>query len=546
MNMRKQTWKAAVSAAAICVAAALPSWAADGTWVGGTSMDLCEPLNWSDGVLPTDNASISLSSAGTLTCSGTFSPKSITFPSGSAKVTIGGEGSITGILAITNEVSQHHVFNLPVTFAEGVEAIISVDSSNYMDFAGGMTAYTIKNNGTVYYSSLDVYLAYYCGKITLLKEYEDWSVTDYKKDFIYVTERNTVLTLPGAENSGKANFTVRNGATLLVNGDFRMTRNDHNIQNCIVFRIEGSTPGTVKVTGKVVSSNKAQAAPFCYGTNGKFVVGGLEHGSSFVFMLNGFGNQYSAAQAKNSSTCYWWIGSGGITGNNGTESGVTTYAFHTLSHANAQAHFTATEDFPINAVIALGGNSTLAFNTTDPETGEGHTVTANAVLWNGGKVTVAGVGKFLFNSVSTFSNGLIVNDSATVAVNAGKKPGNGAVTMNGTSTLKVAQSGTVTLGGNLTLGSTATLAFNFTDKATAPQLVIPAASTIPETVNVKISADEGIWPFSSRTHTLTSTYDFTGKTVNLVDKPKWVKSVNVVGGNIVLKANPKGLMVFVK
>ena len=76
--------------------------------------------------------------------------------------------------------------------------------------------------------------------------------------------------------------------------------------------------------------------------------------------------------------------------------------------------------------------------------------------------------------------------------------------------------------------------------------MIPAASTIPATVNVKISADEGIWPFSSRTHTLTSTYDFTGKTVNLVDKPKWVKSVDVVGGNIVLKANPKGLMVFVK
>ena len=54
----------------------------------------------------------------------------------------------------------------------------------------------------------------------------------------------------------------------------------------------------------------------------------------------------------------------------------------------------------------------------------------------------------------------------------------GAVTLNGTSTLKVAQSGTVTLGGKLTLASTAALAFNFTDNATAPKLAITAASTI--------------------------------------------------------------------
>ena len=56
-----------IAVAAVAVSAALPSWAADGTWVGGTSTDLCEPLNWSDGVLPTDNASIGLASAGTLT-----------------------------------------------------------------------------------------------------------------------------------------------------------------------------------------------------------------------------------------------------------------------------------------------------------------------------------------------------------------------------------------------------------------------------------------------------------------------------------------------
>ena len=546
MEMRKLTGKAAILAAAICVAAVLPSWAADGTWVGGTSTDLCEPLNWSDGVLPTDNASIGLASAGTLTCSGTFSPKSITFASNSAKVTIGGTGSITEILAITNSTAnQHHQFNIPVTFAEGVEADITANSNNnYLNFAGGMTAYTIKLVGAV------GSVAYYCGKITLLKEYEDWNLS-YKNN-IYITDSGTVLTLPGAENSGYNNFTVRNGAKLVVNGDFRLKCADHNnnTQNCIVFRIEGTPVGAVTVTGKVISSNGGHAAPFYYDTsvNGIFAVKGLVNGSSYVFMLNGYNMNQNVK--RNLSTS-WWIGSDGLTGNNGTESGVTMYAFHTRGNRTASYPITvniaATDDFPIDANLSLGGYTTVRFKTTDPESGEGHVITVNSEVSGYGAMAVDGIGGIAFNNNSnTFDGGFTANDSADVVVKPGCRPGNGAVTMNGTSTLKVAQSGTVTLGGNLTLGSTAALAFNFTDKMTAPQLAIPAASTIPATVNVKISADEGIIPSSSQTHTLTSTFDFTGKTVNLVDKPKWVKSVDIVDGNLVLTVKPKGMMIIVK
>jgi hypothetical protein len=60
-------------------------------------------------------------------------------------------------------------FNIPVTFAEGVEADISVHSANYMDFAGGMTAYTIKRNGTEKDGS-DYYRAYYCGTLRCLRK----------------------------------------------------------------------------------------------------------------------------------------------------------------------------------------------------------------------------------------------------------------------------------------------------------------------------------------------------------------------------------------
>jgi hypothetical protein len=556
--MRKAILKTVISSVAICVAAAIPSWAADGTWVGGVSTDLCEPLNWSDGVLPTDNAAISLKSSEILTCSGTFSPKSITFLSDSAKVTIEGEGEIVGILAVTNKVNQHHIFNIPVTFAQGVEADISVHSANYMDFAGGMTAYTIKRNGTEKDGS-DYYRAYYCGKITLLKEYEDWDTATTsdiqnpngtsKKDYLYVTGSHTVLTLPGAENSGRANFNLRDGATLLVNGDFRLTRKDLKLQNPIIRRCEGTPGGTVKVTGKVVSSNAAHGAPFCYDTNGKFVVGGIENGSSYVFMLHGFNTGYNnGATPQTAKPCNWWIGANGITGHNGTESNVRDYAFHTFGHQNAQAIITAISNFSIDAVISLGAGSSLTFNTTNPESGEGHTITDNAVLSHRGKITIKGVGQFLFNSVSTFDGGLTVNDSATVAVKTGCRPGNGAVTLNNTSTLKVAQSGTVTLGGNLTLAATASLAFNFTEKKTAPQLALASGKTanLPETVNVKLSANEGISPSSSQTHTLTSAFNFTGKTVNLVNPPEWVKSVDIVDGNLVLTVKPEGFVFFVR
>ena len=210
-----------------------------------------------------------------------------------------------------------------------------------------------------------------------------------------------------------------------------------------------------------------------------------------------------------------------------------------------------TGDNADNVLYLQNASSVCTFDTSDYDdrlagVSTPRTITLEGRSYGLGKLVVKGCGTFLFATNSLSSGGLTVNESATLAMDSGCTPGAGTVTMNGTSTLKVAQSGTVTLGGNLTLASTAALAFNFTNKATAPQLAIPAASTIPATVNVKISANEGIRPSSSQTHTLTSTYNFTGKTVNLVDQPDWVKSVDVVDGNLVLTAKPKGFMLIVK
>ena len=208
-----------------------------------------------------------------------------------------------------------------------------------------------------------------------------------------------------------------------------------------------------------------------------------------------------------------------------------------------------TGDSADNVLYLQNASSVCTFDTSDYDdrlagVSTPRTITLEGRSYGTGKLVVKGCGTFLFATNSLSSGGLTVNESATVAMNTGCRPGAGAVTMNGSSTLKVAQSGTVTLGGNLTLASTAALAFNFTDRATAPTLALKAASTIPATVNVKVSADAGIRPSSSRTHTLTSGYDFTGKTVNLVDPPDWVQSVGIDGsGNIVLTVKPVGLII---
>ena len=160
--------------------------------------------------------------------------------------------------------------------------------------------------------------------------------------------------------------------------------------------------------------------------------------------------------------------------------------------------------------------------------------------------------KLLHHSHSTngdplvpLGGGLTVKDSATVSVKPGARPGKGAVTLNDISTLEVAASGTVTLGGALTLGENSNLAFNFTQRDAAPALGGTAATAAGESVNVKVSSTDGLRP-KGGTYALTSGMDFSGKTVNLVDKPEWAQGANVVDGNIVLSVKPKGFMIIVK
>lgn len=173
-----------------------------------------------------------------------------------------------------------------------------------------------------------------------------------------------------------------------------------------------------------------------------------------------------------------------------------------------------------------------------------HTVTLDGMV-TVGPMRVEGNGKVVFaNEYNNFS-GLTVTNTATASVKAGCKPGAGAVTMAAGTTLEVAESGTATIDGTLTLAEGASLAFNFTDKRTAPVLAVDSPATLPATVNVTVSAADGITPHGGR-YALTSGGAFAGTTVSLVDQPKWVKGISVVDGDIVLDVKTGGIVVIIK
>ena len=205
--------------------------------------------------------------------------------------------------------------------------------------------------------------------------------------------------------------------------------------------------------------------------------------------------------------------------------------------------------------------SIVTFDTTDFYDGTiGRTITSESLIGAGNsasaqkfRVNVTGIGMFVFantyddaeDTAKIFTGGLTVSNSATVAAMANAWPGKGDVTLEDSSTFEVAQSGTVTIGGNLSLAENASLAFNFTEKATPPVLVATSA-TLPATVNVKVTAVDDVRP-KGDTYTLTSGIDFTGKTVNLVDRPDWVLGTSVdTSGNLMLTTKKVGFMVIVK
>ena len=335
------------------------------------------------------------------------------------------------------------------------------------------------------------------------------------------------------------------------------------------FRIEGGalTAGVIRASGEL---------SLCACNSGEYVVTnelevtmpnaqvfwGYDHIADGVFKIekvtlkDAYGMPFffgtRKANAGETGPYHFYIGGGGLcfgagahraaryeTGSGKNNKPVHIDPWHSDYHIYAKDAADDTQDFHMSILTHFG--------TTD-ENGIARTVTADGIFAGSAAMHIDGAGTFVCNAVNTYSGAVSVNDTATLAVNAGKKVTSGAITVGATATLEVAQSGTVALGGSLSLADGATLAFNYTDKtvpvldATDKTVTFGGASNIV----VKVSAADGKRARGGA-NVLTSGGKFAGANVTLVTgAPDWAKGVRVVDGEIVLNVRPSGMIIIVK
>ena len=428
-----------------------------GYWIGGASGSLGTSANWSDGVVPSSGTAVidSWATASLTNPEGsTFAPASIFFPEGSGLIAISGDGAISGLSAITNSAAKHHVFNVPVSFADGVAASISMVESNYMDFAGGVTMADI----------VVVSGAMFKGRFTINKS------GDFTLNVPWTVKSGSELNYTDAVwYSHNGQLTVESNATVRVK-DTKMTGSSGNkyligkndgvfIATNEIFS-DASSERTYMVNSSegsgVFIANKIRAKgvlipPLCNNNNAKTktILGtdGIIHGGSGYVRIYNSGDVYFGSYAD------WQI--------------------YCNTHDNTST--------TLKGLKKIGtGNSTVTFDTTDYyDSTVGRTITAESGIGGssasnaaGFGVVVQGIGRFVFANTGTndcdFAAGLTVKDSATVEVRNGARPGRGNVTLQDSSRL-VVPSGSIALDGTLTFGAgTSLVVSNLTAGATAP------------------------------------------------------------------------------
>ena len=487
--------------------------AGDGSWF--------TPGNWadSDGVAATALASgdkFTFDQAGAVTvnynpASADFAIAKITFATGAGAVTVtNGEMHVAAIVV---ENGAENVMSNAVTFSGNIDVTAT---SGHVRFAGGATGSGIANHFDLYGDYMLTQSSFYIPYAgTVLKSGSTLRTTQsthgiQAHEAQYSMESATTTTVAHAiiDRNSSGTLMTRNDGVFVVTEYVRVDNNGNDKTDYFDWGGDG-----VLVAKWIRVEGKAKFVPPAY-----TVVGpeGIDAKANSYVRLTDNGAKRFGAYAD-------WEMKGETDGypilykqsNTAEEKCVVT--FETTDYYDSSLGRRITSSSPIGAYRT--GNVS---------------------------VVVTGIGTFAFactnEYANLFSGGLVVSNSATVAVKPGAKPGAGAVTLEDAATLEVAESGTVTLGGALTLGDNATLAFNFTEKESAPQLVGTSA-TLPETtVNVKVTAADGLC-VRGGSYTLTSGMDFSGKTVNLVDKPDWVKSVDVVDGNLVLTVKFVGFII---
>ncbi len=505
----------------------------DPVWIGGASGSLSVGANWATGEVPTGgNCIIGNATAADLTIGDTFAPASITFPAGSALVTISGTRELSGLSSIVNDSAQHHVFACPVDGGALTSALPLADS-NYLVFSGGIALTTMPS-------------------VENMRIAGGWNLT-------------------GNWNTPPAGATIMSGSTVNVSETL------HNGYNLVI-----QSDATLRVDDMTAGQGASGKNRFLYQNDGTLIVAGetvdiIQSGGTTAYNLAGFfvkGNgsavtrvnglvhsgstqsnhQFRLNNSEDSVENTIVLGSGGLSFRDNLRSNTKCYPYFQIDSGKSVVLASSADwSFGANAVsgkdlcLELAGSVTVDTSDYDDRT-VAHTIRALGRIGNGGSMTVKGCGRLAFEYYSDFSGALAVQDTATVAFNVdcGFTRG-GTATIGGGATLAVAESGTVALGKNLTLASGATLAFNFTEKETMPVLDMTGKTvTVNGVVNVKINAADDVRPTSGK-HALTSGGKFADAAVSLAEgAPDWVKGVSVVDGEIVLEAKAGGTVVFVR
>ena len=351
-------------------------------------------------------------------------------------------------------------------------------------------------------------------------------------------------TLTASSFSDTSKVAVGANATVTFDGDLVFTGSGSRY---VVYKVE--TGGAFIVTGLIrIADGSSLSLDPQYNNNytvggGVIVAGGLQN--------DGTGWIYSSTDRTYQK---WIVGPNGIAGS-------SSNGLWARSNASVQSEIQPnTNDFTLalGTVIRSSAKS-ITLNTTGWGDGEGHVIKLDGGFYNnGGAIYITGSGKVVCNHYDTaklsgydpYNKTVNVTNSATLAINAGKRITTGGINVASNTTLEVAQSGTVTLDGALTCAEGTTLKFNFTTGRTAPKLVL---SQTPTFGAVKVDV-AGVRP-SSKKNTIIKWPDGTvwpegfdiASMFSLADnRPDWVIGIDVEGDSLVLSTKPRGTMIIVQ
>ena len=508
----------------------------DPYWIGGPTGNLGDGANWSTGTAPQGgNCYISSGECNAMfTNSASFRPDSITFMEGSKSVTIIGTDDITGITAITNLSAANHTINVPVRFADKILVVQDAKGWSTRDKA------SVRFAGGVYGTTFAKDTARYLNGAFNLSDGSDWGATTTGNNggIRWGIPEGSSLTIPSATNTSElalGNTTTEPGGAFTT-GVMRTSS-----------RILYWNNGEFVVTKELyLTLSAARHLAYRY-SDGWFKFEKLTIGASTGGYRFYFANDGDFRYDK-----FVRVGAGGI----GFEEGIAADKNPNYQFGRRENDTTTITPWYSDFMIGTKGRNgkldlrfcaktSTTFDTTD-EQGTGRTITINAHCADPGAVNITGKGAVVVNNPENECNGAVtVSDTATLALNAGCPFGTGAVTVSN-ATLRANSSGTVAFANKVVCQADAALAFNFTEKRTAPCLAFNSGVTgnaMPTTLNVRVTAANGILP-AGRRHTLTTGYDFTDTTLTLVDPPGWVQLIGKdASGNIVLDVKSNGTVI---